>query len=492
MNQERVLLSREVTTRQSVSPPPNYVAIGILLSGQLDFPALECTLNAIVLRHPVLRSAIFPNPAIRQDERDTILRLFANSGLFEPGAYLYSVIEDVRLSIWTVDLSGFSAAKRDEEIHLIVRQERAREFGYGNPPFMRACLLKVGEDEHLLLLFVNHVVSDAWSLRVIREEIPWLYAAVLEGRELPCVPLSFVDFTAWQNKMLETPHFNDDVCYWRQLWAEFGADRIGFQHLPFVLVPPTVPNSSFGSVRGNFVYEETRDIRSFLRRWRLTLYMLFVAAYSIVLRHYTGKERIAFWAHFSNRLRPEMETAVGLFVNTHLLGLSCPADLECTNFLSQVRSVVLNSSMHQEMPIPHLWRILRCHPRYWDANILLDVYSMRDSDQVTVGGRVSFRTVSLPETSSPWLSSLGVYVEDYDEELLVISRYAIAAFPERAVKHLIEDIKTVVLAIISDPQQTISSFAYVGEKYSEKWDPQSREMNEFVVVGSDRIPGLPY
>jgi len=494
INQERVLLGRELSARNSIDPPTDNLAVGTMLSGPLYLDVLEGVLNTILRRHLGLRSSIFPNAAISHSDRQARLQVFANTGLFESGMFLQSIVDDVRLSIQLVDLSSIDPAKCDNEIRLVLQEQKGRPFDFRKPPPMRACLLKLEERKHLLLLIVGHIVADGWSMNVLHKEIRLLYEAALNGvSKLPCIPISFADFSVWQNTMLRTSHFNEDARYWRQQWAEFGSARIGLQHLPFVRPTPKRPDFAFSSVRTRFSSDEAAKVRAFVQCSRSTLYMFFVMVYIVILHHYTGKQRLAIWAHFSNRVQIGVEHTVGYFINTHLLGFVCSDSLHSAEFLKQVRSVVMNASVHQQMPILHLWKRLRCHPRFGDANLLLDLYTTRDNNEsgTTPSGELRFQQISLPGAALARFSRLGIYVENHEEGLSLQAQYASPQFPESAVVRMMEDMKVIAMAIIAEPEQLISSFAHVAEKYSGKRDPRPRGMDEFVIAGSDLIPRVP-
>lgn len=493
VNQERVLLARELNARNATNVFSNNLVTGIMLTGPLDCQVLERTLNEILRRHSSLRSSILNNLAIPKNERQAKLRAFARTGLFDPGMYLQSTIDDVRISIHVVDLTKTEAAKCDDAVRSVLQEQRTCPFDYRVPPLMRAYLVKLEEARHILLLIVDHGVADGWSMRIIHKEVQLLYVAILHGgRTLADIPISFADFTAWQNRMFQTRHFDDDARYWREQWAEFGSARIGPEDLPFALPLPEIPNLTFGSVRGQFDSNEIKQVREFVRRSRSTLYVLFLTALIILLRHYTGKKRLAIWAHFSNRIRPEVEYTVGLLANSHLLGFVCENEVPCGQFLNANRSVVMNASMHQEMPLTHLWKLLRCRPRVGDARLLIDVHIMPDENENRAAscGDLHFQTLSLPDIPLPRFSNLGVYVEDRGKELTLMSQYANALFPGVAVAQMVEDVKLIVMEIITNPEQPLSSFAYLAERYSCKCDPIPCGMDEFVVAGSDLIPHL--
>ena len=216
------------------------------------------------------------------------------------------------------------------------------------------------------------------------------------------------------------------------------------------------------------------------------MHIVFLAAYSVLLHHYTRKNPIAIWGHFANRERAEIQGALGYFSNTHLLGIDLSASLTGRDLLRQVKGVVLSSCANQALP--HLWRVLRCHPRFPDANILLDYYTLTPPTPQESWNGLRVADVPLPNVSSPRWSSLGVYVIDNREDIWLRSQYSAARFPHAAVQHLLEDLRSVVLRLVAHPSATVSNFADIAERYSANPHARNDRMGEFVVIGSKLIP----
>jgi hypothetical protein len=166
-----------------------------------------------------------------------------------------------------------------------------------------------------------------------------------------------------------------------------------------------------------------------VQRKRITLYVLFLAAYGMVLSGYLRKSRLAIHGHFANRVNPEVQNVIGFFANTHLLGIDLNGNPTGLDILDQVRDTIWNALCHQEMPIYHLWNTLKCYPRYEDARLLLDCVVRRSSDHRSVlPDGLIVEPAPLPESGFPRWPNLGIYVDSEWGSISLLARFSVDHF----------------------------------------------------------------
>ena len=165
--------------------------------GKLNVEVLARTLEEVVRRHETLRT-----------------RFVSIHG--EP----QQVIEDhVEVQLPVVDLTFLSTEEEREAEAIRLAQEEAREpFDLKQAPLMRGKLLRLGEINHVLLFTMHHIISDAWSMGVLIEEVSVLYDAFSSGRSspLPELPIQYADYTVWQREWLEGEVLDQQLAYWKQ------------------------------------------------------------------------------------------------------------------------------------------------------------------------------------------------------------------------------------------------------------------------------------
>ncbi|HEU4882529.1 MAG TPA: condensation domain-containing protein, partial [Longimicrobium sp.] len=169
------------------------------LRGTLDVRALERALGEIIRRHESLR---------------TVFREV-------DGAPVQVVMPFGGFTLAVEDCSRPAEADRETEVRRRVAEDSARPFDLATGPLFRASLLRLGEDDHVLLLSMHHIVSDEWSMGVLSRELSALYEAFREGREspLPELPVQYADYAAWQREQLEREALEQQLGYWRERLA---------------------------------------------------------------------------------------------------------------------------------------------------------------------------------------------------------------------------------------------------------------------------------
>jgi len=200
---------------------------------------------------------IFPNLGIAPAEREARIVAFARTGVFAPGLYLQSVETCPALGLRVLDLRDGA----EQDFQRIAEEDGADAFDA--PPLVRASLLRVAPDEHLLLLTLDHAGADSWSVQLIKKELKLLYGQASSSgpgpKEKPQV--SFPDFAVWQSGAFQTSVFDRQIAYWRERWSRFGSARVGYEDLPFCVPPPKAPNFEFRTARLEVGSWHSRSIR---------------------------------------------------------------------------------------------------------------------------------------------------------------------------------------------------------------------------------------
>ncbi len=166
------------------------------LTGDLDIGALETALNGIVARHEVLRT---------------------NYGS-EKGEPFQIIAEPCHAALKLVDLSGLSLVESEKEARRLVQQESATPYDLAKDPIIRWRLIKLDEQDHILIVTTHHISDDGWSTGILLRELTELYDAALNGKPSPLPPLAiqYADYAVWQRNWLQGEVLKQQVAYWRQ------------------------------------------------------------------------------------------------------------------------------------------------------------------------------------------------------------------------------------------------------------------------------------
>ncbi|HLL45088.1 MAG TPA: condensation domain-containing protein, partial [Longimicrobiaceae bacterium] len=296
------------------------------LGGALDEAALERALGEIVRRHEALRTVF-------AEVDGTPVQVIAPFGGFV---------------VPVEDLSGLG----DAALGRRVGEEALQPFDLAAGPLFRALLLRLGAEDHVLLLSQHHIVSDGWSMGVLFRELSALYAAYREGGEspLPELPVQYADYAVWQRDQLEGEVLDRQLAYWRERLA--GAPEL--LELPTDHPRPPVQTYGGATVPVELSLELLERLQALGRSEGATLYMTLLGAFQVLLGGYAGSEDVVVGSPIAGRTRGEVEALIGFFVNTLVLRADLSGDPSFREVLRRVRDVTLGAYEHQEVPFEKL------------------------------------------------------------------------------------------------------------------------------------------
>jgi len=300
------------------------------LGGALDEAALERALGEVVRRHEALRTVFH--------EVD--------------GSPVQVITPFEGFALPVEDLSHLSEANREAAARRRAGEEARRAFDLSTGPLFRAGLLRLGEEDHVLLLSMHHIVSDGWSMGVLYREFSALYGAYREGREspLPELGVQYADYAVWQREQLEGEVLERQLSYWRERLA--GAPEL--LELPTDHPRPLVQTFRGAAVPVDLSLELLERLQALGRSDGATLYMMLLGAFQVLLSKYSGSEDIVVGSPIAGRTRKEVEELIGFFVNTLVLRTDLSGDPTFREVLGRVREATLGAYEHQEVPFERL------------------------------------------------------------------------------------------------------------------------------------------
>jgi amino acid adenylation domain-containing protein len=261
------------------------------------------------------------------------------------------IAPELSVPLPVVDLRHLGRAERQAEAARLATAEARQPFDLATGPLLRARLVRLGRDDHVLLLAVHHIVSDDWSMGVLWKELAACYAAFAAGRPspLPELPIQYLDFALWQRDWLQGEVLQRQVDYWSRQLAD----------LPALQLPTDHPRPAVSGFRGAFLPVRlpprlSAALRALSQREGATLFMTLLAAFQALLARYTGQRDIAVGSPIANRTRAELEGLIGFFVNTLVLRTSLEGDPTFRELLARVRAMALEAYAHQDLPFEKL------------------------------------------------------------------------------------------------------------------------------------------
>ncbi len=332
-SQQRLWFLHQMDSAASVA---YHMPAGLHLQGRLDRVALRRTLDALVARHESLRT-----------------RFVSVEG--QP----VQVIEAATcgFALREHDLSMLDAQSRRDELVCLSGDEAVAPFDLATGPLIRGQLLRLADDEHVLLVTQHHIISDGWSIAVLVRELSALYTAFSQGQPDPLPPLTiqYADYAAWQRQWLQGDVLQTQVAFWREHLS--GAPAL-------LELPADRPRPAVQSYRGErlpLTLDATRTagLRALCRRHGVTPFMVLLGAWSALLSRLSGQTDLVIGTPVANRQRAEIEPLIGLFVNTLALRVQLQADPTVTQLLSQIKATMLAAQTHQDLPFEQVVETLK-------------------------------------------------------------------------------------------------------------------------------------
>jgi len=352
-----------------------------------------------------------------------------------------------------VDLSGLGEEEREAEARRLIREDAARPFDLAAGPLLRAKLLRLGAGEHVALVNMHHIVSDGWSQGVLIREIGALYAANVAGRPSPLaeLPIQYADYALWQREWLQGEALARQVEYWK--------DRLS--GAPAALALPTDrPRPAVQSFRGAVLpfglsAELSSGLVDLSRRSGATLYMVLLAAFSVLLGRYSGQEDIVVGSPIAGRRRAELEGLIGFFVNTLVLRTDLSGAPRFGELVGRVKEAALGAYAHQDLPFEKLVEELQ-PVRDLSRQPLFQVsFALQNVPQETL----ELPGLQLSHAGGSAVTSkfdLSLHVFESGDELHGIVEYATDLFDGGTIARLIGHFRTLLEGIVAAPESPIS------------------------------------
>ncbi|MBZ4422336.1 amino acid adenylation domain-containing protein [Myxococcus sp. RHSTA-1-4] len=306
------------------------IPAAVRLEGNLDVRVLERCFEEIIRRHEVLRTTF----SLREQEPAQEIH---------PGG---------RLPIQVRDLQVLPESERGAEVLRLAAEEARGPFDLARGPLLRALLLRLGEREHVLVLVLHHIVSDAWSTGILLRELGALYPAFSAGSPSPLPELSvqYADYATWQRGWLRGETLEAELGWWKARLA--GAP--GVMELPFDRPRPAVQSHRGAHLVQRLPLALQEAVRELGRREGVTPFMVLLAAFDALLFRYAGQEDIVVGTDVAGRSRREVEGLIGFFINQLVLRTRVEAGLSFRELLRRVRETTLEAYAHQDVPFEKL------------------------------------------------------------------------------------------------------------------------------------------
>lgn len=388
----------------------------IEIHGKLEFTRLEKAFGQIIERHEILRTSF--------DLADG-----------EPIQRIHQHVP-FRLKYLEADESELDA----------IIQKFISPFDLKQAPLMRAELIKLDGNKSYLLFDMHHIISDGVSIGLFINELASLYS----GKVLPPLNVQYKDYVAWQIGMQDTENVKKQEMYWESIFE----NGVPVVDMPADFARPTV--KSFDGERLDFgIGEElSRKLKKFSAEEKFTLYMIFVAAYNVLISKYTGQEDIVIGTLTSGRGNSDTENMIGMFVNTLVLRNNPEESKTFMGFLREVKESVLKALENQDYQFQQLVSELGLN-RDVSRNPLFDVGFVTQNmgnGGIEIPG-LEFKPFRYLGRGSKF--DLLFETSESENEIVLTVEYCTKLFKRDTIERMASHYKNILEYVINYPEATL-------------------------------------
>jgi hypothetical protein len=326
------------------------------LTGALDCGALRRALDRLVARHEALRTTF------SHADGQPVQRIAAENGSF---------------SLRENDLRQHSDG--EGELQRLAIEEANVAFDLQAGPLIRGRLVRLGDREHVLLITMDHIVSDGWSMGVLTRELGTLYRAYSQGQAdpLPALAIQYPDYAVWERRWLTEEILQAQTDYWQRTLA--GAPAV--LELPTDRRRPVQQDHAGALVALELDDKLTARLKALSRRHGTTLFMTLLAGWAALLARLSGQDDVVIGTPVANRSRTEVEPLIGFFVNTLALRLDLSESPTVGELLQRVKARTLEAQQHQDLPFEQVVEIVRPPRNLAYAPVFQVMFAWQNTDQ---------------------------------------------------------------------------------------------------------------
>ncbi|PYT11759.1 MAG: non-ribosomal peptide synthetase, partial [Acidobacteria bacterium] len=423
--------------RLAPGAPTYNMARAVRLRGRLDRQALGRALDEIIRRHEILRTTFVETPV-------------------RP---VQIIAPTLAISVPVVECGALPADRQAAEIGRRAAEVARRPFDLARGPLVRVVVLRLADDDQVLVLTMHHIVGDGWSIGLFDRELAVLYSAFSCGRPspLPEPAIQYADFAHWQRLWLQGDEPQRLLEFWRARLQ--GAPPV----LGLPLDRPRPPAPTYGGGRVGFVVPADRTLRlkELARGENATPFMVLLATFQALLGRLTGQDDLCVGTPVAGRTRLETEPLIGVFVNTLVLRADLSGDPTFAEHLRRVRRAALESLARQDLPFEKIVEALRpgrdpsVHPLFQAMFVLQD----GAPDAPALPG-LQAESVDFEIGSTPF--DLTLIVSEQDGAMEAVLEYSTDLFDRSSIERMARQFEVLLEAFLADPARRPSAIPLPG------------------------------
>jgi amino acid adenylation domain-containing protein len=404
--------------------------------GKLDVEVLKRALEEVARRHETLRTRFV---SVRGEPQQ--------------------VIEDQpNVQLPVLDLTSIPGEEeREAEAVRLAQQEAQEPFNLKQAPLFRGKLLRLSALNHVLLFTMHHIISDAWSMGILIEEVTVLYGAFSAGRPspLPELAIQYADYSVWQREWLEGGVLEEQLAYWKQ---QLGGNS--------VLQLPTDRIRSASQSQSGAIYDFvidanlTQELKKLAAEQGATFFMVLLAAFQTLLYRYSGQDDIAVGTPSAGRNSGETENLIGFFINTLVLRVDLSGAPSFLELLQRTKEVTLEAYAHQDVPFEKLVEALSPERDLGSTPLFQVMLVLQNAPQSDLRlGAAELQPLNTVDNGTSKFDLLLQLGEDRFGKLTGSLQYSTDLFDAASVSRMVDHYRLLLSGIATKPSQSIDALS---------------------------------
>ncbi|RKH31482.1 non-ribosomal peptide synthetase, partial [Corallococcus sicarius] len=413
------------------------IPTALRLTGRVDVESLRRAFEALVARHETLRTTLVQHQG-------------------QPAQHIHAPMA------WTLpltDVSSLPEARREAEARSLANQEAQRAFNLEAGPLLRTSLVRLSEEEHLLLVTMHHIVSDGWSMGVLVRELTALYAAFQMGQEpaLAPLPVQYAAFAAWQRQWLQGETLDAQIRYWKEKLAGAPSALELLTDHP----RPSIQSHAGAALSLRIPQATSEALKALANREGVTPFMLLLAGFQVLLSRYSGQDDLSVGTPIAGRTQAETEGLIGFFVNTLVLRAHVKPQATFRELLAQVRGTTLAAYEHQHLPFEKLVEALQPVRDPSRSPLFQVMFTLQNTpiEDLRVPG-LALQQVATETRSAKF--DLTLTLQDSPQGFGGWMEYSTALFKPSTVERMAAHLRTLLEAVAAKPEQPMADLPLLG------------------------------
>ena len=415
----------------ALDSPVYTVAAAHVVRGPLDIALFGASLNRITARHESLRTTF------KLVEGDVV------ATVAETGAW----------PLVTVDATGTTAAEREAEALERLVAEYRRPFDLERGPLVRGWVVRLSPEEHVVALFVHHVIFDGWSMGVLHGELAECYRALRDGVEpaIGKLPIQFPEYAAWQQEWFRGTEVVEQEAYWRRQLADAPP------HLDLPTDKARPPVESFrGALAGRLLDPVVVDsVLQFGQRESCTPFMVLLTTFAAVLGRWSDADDIVVGAPMAERTRRETADLIGFLVNTLAIRIDLSGRPSFRELLARTRATLLGAFAHADIPFERVVDLLETRRDAARAPVFQMMFAWQDGTAapLQLPGLVA---EPLPFDGGVSRFDMTLFAVRTTHGIELRLEYATDLFEAATAKRMLDDVAAMLAAATAHPDAPIA------------------------------------